>query len=54
MDEIDGDPAIEVRVIRISRQADDRRSPANYHLIRVADVKRPAISQLQTEWLEWL
>jgi hypothetical protein len=54
MDEIDGDPAVQVWVIRISRQANYRRSPANYHLIRVADVKSPAIGQLQTEWLEWL
>jgi hypothetical protein len=54
VNEVNDDPPVEVGVVRLGRQADDRRPPADDHLIRVADVERPPIGQMDAKRLERL
>jgi len=54
MNEVHGHAAIEIRLIRVSRQSNDRRSSPHNHLIGMTNVKRLAIGQLDSEWLKRL
>jgi len=52
--EVDLNRPLVERPTRLTRKADDGRTPANHHQIRVADLVRLSVGHHQTEGLEGL